>query len=190
MGLEEILRKIEMQRDAEIVKIRKEQNRESTDLRAGFRKEMNEEKETMKADIEKEREIFRNLKLSEAKRNVKREHLAEKERLINNTLKKVLSQFVGFKGKRYERLLDKFMREGAEMLEGKCIIHPTRSVDVPFLKGLRVAPVSSKTVKGSGGAVLVSRNGEFRIDRTFDYLIEKKGSDLRKMIAEILFEEE
>jgi len=190
MGLKDILEKIAEQRDRRIGELTKEHKRKVSAMNAESAGVIKKEKTRIGKESSKEREIYANLKLSEAKRSVKREQLVEKERLINRTLNDVLNQFGEFKGTRYHALLAKLVSESVELLEGNCRIQASREEDIPHLRKLSLAPVGDTTVQGKGGAVIVSKDGAFKIDRTFDYLMEKKGGDLRKMIAGILFEEE
>ncbi|MDP6156148.1 MAG: V-type ATP synthase subunit E [Candidatus Thermoplasmatota archaeon] len=190
MGLKDILNKIESQRDQRIKEINRNSAQEIAAMKSEMKDKVGKEKEKVKNEFEREREIYRNLKISEGKRSVKREMLAEKERLINLALGNVLDRFGEFKGERYRRLLKKLVTESANLLNGKCKIMATRDEDIPYLKQLGIAPVRNKTVPGRGGVVVVSDNGEFRIDRTFDYMMEKQSDGLRKMTAGILFKEE
>lgn len=190
MALKDILNKITQQRDQRIGEITKEHKRKVSQMKQESAREIKKEKTRLSKESAKEREIYTNLKLSVAKRSVKRERLAEKERLINRTLDDVLGQFGDFKGTRYHALLAKLVSESVGLLEGNCQIQAARKEDIPYLRKLSLAPVSDTTIPGKGGAVIVSKDGAFKIDRTFDYLMEKKGDDLRKMIAGILFGEE
>ena len=190
MGLKDILEKIAREQDRRIKEIALERKRKISKITKEIEDEIKEEKKRMRSEFAKEQEIYRNLKLSEAKRNVRRHLLAEKEGMINRTLDNVLDEFGAFKGDGYRKILGKLVTESVDILKGRCRIIPTRKEDVPYLKELGVAPVSSETVKGRGGAIVVSVDGAFRIDRTFDYLMEKKSDDLRKTAAGILFEEE
>lgn len=190
MGLNDILSKIESQRDQRIKEINRNRAREIAVMKSEMKNKVGKEKERLESEFTREREIYRNLKISEGKRTVKREMLAEKERLINLALGSVLDSFGEFKGERYRRLLKKLVDESADLLKGKCRILATREEDIPYLKQMGIAPVGTKTVPGKGGIVVVSDNGEFRIDRTFDYMMEKQSDELRKMTAGILFKEE
>jgi len=190
MGLKDILEKIAREQDHRIKEIALERKRKIAKMTKDTGDEIRIEKKRMQSEFAKEQEIYRNLKLSEAKRNVRRHLLAEKEGMINRTLENVLEEFGNFKGEGYRKILGKLVTVSVDLLEGRCRIIPTRKEDVPYLKELGVAPVSSETIKGRGGAVIISVDGAFRIDRTFDYLMEKKSDDLRKTAAGILFEEE
>ena len=190
MGLNDILGKIASQRDQQIKEINRNSAREIAAMKTEMKEKVEREKARAKGDFAMEREIYSNLKISEGKRSVKRDMLAEKERLINLALGNVLDRFGEFKGERYRSLLKKLVTESADLLKGKCRIHATREEDISYLKNLGIAPVRDKTVPGRGGVVVVSDNGEFRIDRTFDYMMEKKCDELRKMTAGILFKEE
>ncbi len=190
MGLKDILNKIESQQDQRIKEIKRNNAREIAEIRSEMKGKVSKEKERVQSELAKEREIYSNLKISEGKRSVKREMLAEKERLINLALGNVLDRFGEFKGERYRSLLKKLVTESAKLLKGKCRILATREEDIPYLKNLGIAPVRNKTIPGRGGVIVVSENGEFRIDRTFDYMMEKQSDDLRKMTAGILFKEE
>ena len=168
MGLNDILDKIASQRDQRIKEINRKRSREMAVMKSEMKEKVEGEKAGIQSEFEREREIYRNLKISEGKRTVKRETLAEKERLINLALENVLERLGEFKGERYRRLLRKLVTESADLLNGKCGIQATREEDIPYLKEMRIAPVRNETVPGKGGVVVVSDNGEFRIERTFE----------------------
>ena len=190
MGLKDIIERIVQQRDQRIKEIARERKRKIAKIANEVEKEIKKEKTRMQDEFDEEREIYRNLKLSVAKRKVRRDLLAEKEELINQTLNDVLNRLGAFKGDSYRKILHKLVTERVDLLKGKCRVMSARREDIPFLRELGVAPVSNETVQGRGGVVIVSVDGEFRMDSTFDYLMEKKSDELRKMAAGFLFEEE
>jgi len=190
MGLNDILERIASQQDQRISEINRNSAQEIAAIKSEVKEKVEGEKTRAQSELAREREIYSNLKISEGKRSVKREMLAEKERLINLALGNVLERLGEFKGERYRRLLKKLVTDSAELLKGRCRILATREEDIPYLKEMGIAPVGNKIVPGRGGVVVVSDTGEFRIDRTFNYLMEKKSDELRKMTAGILFKEE
>lgn len=190
MGLNDILKRIKIEHKKEIREIERERNRKLREMKREAKKEVDGEREELRREFDKELEIYRNLKLSEAKRAVRQSELKEKEKMINLTLEKIEEHFINLRGERYRALLKNMVAEALDILGGRCEIRAARKEDIPFLKRLGSAPVAEKTVEGIGGVVLVSSDGDFRIDRTFDYLLSKRKAELRKMIAEILFKEE
>lgn len=190
MSLENILKTIKQKGKKNLDALARERRRELRSIKNEISNDTRNQIGQLKKKFDKELEIYRNLKLSKAKRNSKQELLGCKEELIENVLQLVRQRLNDFKGERYQALLRKMVDDGVGVLGRNCKVMATREEDIQFLRQFQKVRVLDGTVTGGGGVVLVSSGGEYRLDRTFEYLIEKKNEELRQVSAKILFREE
>ncbi len=187
MSLENIIEKINSKRDEEIRELKNKREREISVFSEELEEKAEKDLMNLIQEYDGDIEIFKNLRISQAKRQVKQSDLETKEKLINETLEKVRKDLEEFKGPRYESILKKLVKEGKEILDTHCILIPSRKEDIPFLESLDAGSVSNEIIHGSGGLIMVSLEGDLKLNRTFDFFMEKKRDELRHMIAHELF---
>lgn len=140
--------------------------------------------------------------LADAKIRVNWNLLKEKERLIDQTLERVMRELMQFtRSSAYNEFLEKISLASAKVMNGgeiELILNERDAnlqIDISKLSEKASAETGTKTViklsserhKGSGGIIMKTTDGRIVVDNTLDSIFARHASALRLKIANELF---
>ncbi len=152
------------------------------------KRERSKQLKQMREQAEKEREIERNIRISEARREARRTVLEAKEEVISECFQIAKKKLSKLSETRYEQFLERMLDAALEKLDGECVAHLTREEDREwFASASRRVSVASALIDGRGGFILEGAKGRMRIDATFDGILTRDHTAIRAEVAKILF---
>lgn len=187
---DKIIERIKKDSNATIKEIIENAKTEAESIRKSHEKETKKTIESIRQNYEKEASVIRNMLISGARIEAKRQKLNMREEIINECLNRGKKRLSETKGKQYEEFLKSRVTEGIKNI-GKDIV-----VDYPEKDKKIVEKIVSElradlghSIDTIGGVVVKSKNGKIRVDNTFEGIIKRNERQIRKGVSEILFGE-
>jgi V/A-type H+-transporting ATPase subunit E len=153
--------------------------------------ELDKEKSMMETETEKAIKIQRNRAISEAKLEARKIKLATKEEVITNAFELATERLKNLPPAETERYLSQAIAEATSELGNDvtvlCNEKDAQMVSKVASKISSSIGVSSIGVDYLGGCVIRAKSGIAQIDATFEGVLERRRSDLRRDVAHILF---
>jgi V/A-type H+-transporting ATPase subunit E len=189
MGIQQIIQRIEKESeekaDSIIASVEQEGAKIKEEALGEAKKKCLELEEANKHKCE----LVRNNILSLASHETRRELLLAKEALIKEAFDRAQQLFKQTDEEEYKQVLERLLKSGKKSVGKDCVVIPTKAKDRVFIQelGYEVAP---ENCKGSGGAILRSKDGSILIDNTYEGIIKRNWNGLRIKVANTLFSEE
>ena len=108
-----------------------------------------------------------------------------REKIIENCFTKAHSELSKLKGKEYNSIVKKLVKDGVKKLGKNCLILVSREEDKKIAKELGVTV--DGTVESSGGVVIRSSDGKIILDHTFEGILDREKNKIRIEIGKLLF---
>jgi len=159
---------------------------------AKAQKELEKEKKVLEQETEKTIKIQRSRALSEAKLEARKMKLNAKETVISHAFEMANQRFKNLGETETERYFREAISNSVKLLgsdvEVLCNAKDTQLV-MRIASGINPKiTVNSKGTQYLGGAVIRTKNGTAQIDVTHGGVLERLKNDLRREVAQILFE--
>lgn len=184
MGLEKVIGEIISSGEEQSRKIAAEADREKREIIGAARTEAEALGKELEAEAKKRIGLMRQQALSSAVLEAKKRVLQEQNMLLTKLLEDALKQLSSKDKNELKPLLDKLSKAAAKRLS-KGVIH-CRKEDV----NLFLPPLGFKNVgdlSASGGIIAESEDGAFRIDLTFEALLDEIWGKKVRNIYDLLF---
>jgi len=184
MGLERVIDEIRSAGEEQSRKIRAEAEEERKKIVTAARVEAEKAKKKLEAETEQRISLQKQQALSSAELEAKKRVLKEQNVLLSQVKEEVLRELAAKDSGEMRAQLDKLAKVAAKRLS-KGVIH-CRKED----ENLILAPLGFKKVadlKASGGIIAESEDGSYRIDLTFEALLEDVWGKNVRQIFDILF---
>ena len=190
MTIENIIKKIEAETNAEIKNIMKDANQEVKKLKVEAKKQLTEAVGLTRKQGEKRIAINRNIHLSEARRLANKIFLDAKEDIIRDCFDQAKERLGKLSGGKYQKVLENLLKESLPLVGGKGVASLTREDDKTFVRSFPNVEIKPSLVPGFGGFILESTDGKIVVDNTFNAILERNYEDIRTEVANILYSEE
>jgi V/A-type H+-transporting ATPase subunit E len=187
MTIENIIKKIEEETQAEVNKILQEANSNVTSLQQEANKTLSDKLNHIKNEGDKRITIMRNIHLSEARRVSRRTTLRAKEDLIDECFRQAREKLKELTGEEYKTVIVRLINDSLPLINNKGSVTLTREEDRSILTQFPNLTINSKVIPGLGGLLLESADGKIVVDNTFEAILERQKEDIRTEVANILF---
>ena len=182
MALETVLEEIRKKGEEEAKRIREEAEREAEQIIAEAKREAEEILRKAREEAEKEVERIRKQEISSVNLEMKKEELNKKREIVEKVYNKLVEKVQSLSDAEREELLKKLLSK----YEGGDYVVYSNKRDEPIVKKLTKMQYAGN-IECIGGIVLESKDGDFRINLTFDNFIEEVYREKMKDIYEKLF---
>ncbi|HIH97733.1 MAG TPA: hypothetical protein HA346_01810 [Thermoplasmata archaeon] len=186
MGIDKIIERIEQSAGERIGAILKEAERQVKEIKERAKREAEEAGKKLEVETEEKCGIVEERLTSNARQQAKREMLLTKEELIKEAFDRAREKLTQLKESEYREILKKMLEEGKRLAGAECVVVPCKAKDGEYIKSLGYQ-VSKESVKGSGGAIIRSKDGSISVDQTFEGIIDRNWNELRIKVARALF---
>jgi V/A-type H+-transporting ATPase subunit E len=186
MGIEQIIQRIEGEVKEKADSIIASAEREAAEIRKKVLGEAKKRCLELEQRAQRECEFIKNNILPQATHEVKKDLLLAKEELIKESFDRAKQLFKQRGKEEYKQILERLLRNGKKSVGKDCLVIPARTKDRAFIKELGYE-ATPENCKGSGGAVLKSKDGSILIDNTYEGIIKRNWNSLRIKVAHILF---
>jgi len=185
MTAEKIIEQIKKDSEKEVRKINSEAEKKAKDIVKEAKKEAEIQAERIIENGKKQIEIQKKIELSKANQEIKREMMNTKEKIIDDCFTKALHELCILKGKRYEKIVTKLIKDGQEKIGKDCKVFVTRDKDRRIAEdlGLKV----EGTIDSSGGIILISIDHKITLNHTFDGILKRDKDKIRIKVGKLLF---
>jgi V/A-type H+-transporting ATPase subunit E len=185
MTAEKIIEQIKKDTDIEVNKIKKEAENQAKIIISNAKKESEEEIKKILSDNKIKSENVKKIQISKANQDVKREMMNAREQVIEECFSKAHHELSLMKGKDYEKIVKKLLKEGQKKIGGKCSLLISRVADKKIAEELGLSVDGQ--VEKTGGVVIKSADGKIALDYTFDGILEREKEKIRRKVGKILF---
>ncbi len=182
MALEVVIEEIRKKGEEEVKKIREDAGKEVERILADAKREAEEILRKAREDAEKEAERLRRQETSSVNLEMKKEELNKKREIVEEVYNKLVEKVKALSDSEREELLKKLLSK----YEGGDYVVYSNKKDEEIVKKLTKMPYAGN-VDCIGGVILESKDGDFRINLTFDNFIEELYREKMKDIYEKLF---
>lgn len=172
----------------------KKANSQAKEILKQAQKETEKEKKSLEQETEKNIGIQRSRAVSEAKLEARKVKLRAKEEVISSAFEMAHERLKNIDSAEKERYLKNAVTSGVNLL-GKDVEVLCNPADSHLV--MRIASeigseirVSSEGINYLGGAVIRAKDGSSQIDVTFEGVLERMRNELRKEVADKLFQKE
>jgi V/A-type H+-transporting ATPase subunit E len=153
--------------------------------------ELEKEKKALEMDTEKSIKIQKNRAVSEAKLEARKMNLAAKEEVITSAFSLAQERLKTLGAQETEGYLRRAVKNAVSLL-GSEVTVLCNSKDSQMVSKIasEINPgitVSSTGIDILGGAVIRTKDNKAQIDATFEGVLDRIRSDLRREVAQILF---
>ncbi|RLF36867.1 MAG: hypothetical protein DRM99_01835 [Thermoplasmata archaeon] len=185
MSAEKIIEQIKKDSEKEIKQIQLDAEKQRKEIITQAKKEGEAKARKILENGKKTIENQKKIQISKANQESKKEIMKAKEELIEECFIKAQQKLSQIKGKEYETLVKKLIKEGVEKLGKNCTIIASREVDkkIAEQQGLKVA---GKT-DAAGGVILKSADGKITLDYTLDGILKREKQKIRIKVGKLLF---
>lgn len=185
MTLEPVIEEITRKGHLEIAEIRREAEKKAEEIIAEAKEKAEEIIKKAKAEAEREVERLRKQEISGIKLEMKKEELAKKkdvvERVREKLIEKIRNMGESEREELLKKLISKYDQDGFKVYSSK--------KDEEIVKKLVKKMEYAGNIECLGGIILESADGSYRINLTFDNIVEEVFEDKMKDIHKILFGE-
>ena len=185
MTAEKIIEQINKDADLEIKKIQKDTEDQVKIIISNAKKEAEEDIKKILSDSKIKSENVKKIHISKANQDIKREIMNAREKIINQCFSKAHHELSILKGKNYEKIVKKHIKNGMKKLGGKCSLIISRAADKTIAKDLGLT-VDGR-IETSGGVIIKSIDGRVTLDYTFDGILKREKGKIRRKVGKILF---
>ena len=185
MTAEKIIEQINKDTDTEINKIKKDAEQQVIIIINNAKKEAEKEVKKILSDNKIKSENVKKIHISKANQDIKREIMNAREEIIEQCFSKAHHELSILKGKNYEKIVKKLIKEGMQKIGAKCSFIISRGADKTIVEELGLSVVGR--VEKTGGVIIRSVDGKVTLDYTFDGIIEREKSKIRRKVGKILF---
>jgi len=185
MTAEKIIEQIKKDTDTEINKIKKDAEDKAKIIISNAKKESEEEIKKILSEGKIKSENVKKIHISKVNQDVKREIMNAREDVIEDCFSKAHHELSILKGKDYEKIVKKLVKDGMQKIGGKCSFLISRSADKTIAEELGLSVVGR--VEKTGGVIIKSIDGKVTLDYTFDGILEREKGKIRRKVGKILF---
>jgi len=185
MTAEKIIEQIEKDTDLEISKIKKDAEDQAKNIIINAKKESEEEIKKILSLGKIKSENIKKIKISKANQDIKREIMNAREKVIKKCFSKAHHELSILKGKNYEKIVKKLVKDGTKKISRKCLLLISRAADKTIAEDLGLSVVGR--VEKTGGVIIKSVDGKVTLDYTFDGILEREKGKIRRKVGKILF---
>ncbi len=183
MTLEPVIEEITRKGHLEIAEIKKEAEKKAEEIIAEAKERAEEIIKKAKVEAEREVERLRKQEISGIKLEMKKEELAKKKDIVERVREKLIERIRSMDDKEREKLLEKLISKYDQ--DGFKVYSNKR--DEEIVKRLAKKMEYAGNVECLGGIILESADGSYRINLTFDNIVEDVFEERMKDIHRILF---
>jgi len=195
MEAEQVIEKILADAKAEAEKIKKQAGRKQADEQAKFDEQLKEHEKQTKALAEKLANEKKLHLLAAARMNIAKEHLAEKNKILDEVFDQARQQLQSLPDEQYRRLVTNLILEAVETGDEEVIIDKEeKRIDAALIDQVNSKLASDR--KGNlklsedkmplgGGFIL--RRGKVKTNVSFDVLLSRARKELEIELAKELF---
>jgi V/A-type H+-transporting ATPase subunit E len=155
--------------------------------------DLDKEKAALETETDKSIKIQRNRAISEAKLEARKMKLASKEEVITSAFNMATERLKSLPPEETEKYLSAAISEAVSELGNEVTVHcNAKDAQIVTTIAKRISPSISVFTTGVnylGGCVVKAKSGIAQIDATFEGVLERRRSDLRRDVAQILFGE-
>jgi V-type H+-transporting ATPase subunit E len=187
MTLEAIIAKIEKETSENVNEILEASKQESEKKLNKAQQELRNELEQEKKKAERNREVIRNIHLSNARRMARRTVLSEKEKLINSCFDHAKISLKELGELEYKKTVRRLITEGMKLIGKETIVIPSKDDDLSVISEFSNLTISNERTGAIGGIILKSKDGKIIVNNTFEAILERYKDDIRTKVASILF---
>jgi V/A-type H+-transporting ATPase subunit E len=195
MEAEQVIEKILADAGDEAEKIKKQAGQKQADEQAEFDEQLKEHKKQTKALAEKLANEKKLHLLAAARMNIAKEHLAEKNKILDEVFDQARQQLQSLPNEQYRRLITNLMLEVVETGDEEVIIDKEeKRIDAELINQVNSKlgsdrkgnlKLSDEKVPLGGGFIL--RRGKVKTNVSFDVLLSRARKDLEIELAKYLF---
>lgn len=185
MSAEKIIEQINKDSEKEIKQIQKDAENQVKIILDTSKKKAEIEVEKIINNSNIEGGNLKKILISKASQDAKREIMNAREKIIEDCFTKAHSELSKLKGKEYNSIVKKLIKDGVKKLGKNCTISVSREEDKKIAKELDVSV--NGTVESSGGVVIKSSDGKIILDHTFDGILNREKNKIRIKIGKLLF---
>ncbi|AKG91771.1 Archaeal/vacuolar-type H+-ATPase subunit E [Geoglobus ahangari] len=182
MPLEPIIEEIVRKGHQQVAEIKSSAEEEAEKIILEAKENAKEILKRAREEAEKEAERLRRQEISSINLEMKKEELNRKREVVENVYQMLVEKVANLDGKEREELLKKLLSK----YEGQDYVVYSNKKDEELVKKLTKLEYAGN-VDCIGGVVLESKDGEFRINLTFDTLLQEVYESKMKDIYEKLF---
>ena len=185
MTAEKIIEQIKKDSQKEINRILKDAEEQKTSILKDAKKEAEQDSDKILLNGKRQSENIKKILISKANQDTKREMIKEREEIIEECFTKAHHELSILKGKEYEKIVKKLIEDGRRKLGGKCSLLVSREADKTMAGDLGI-PIDGH-IETSGGVILKSVDGRVTLDHTFDGILQREKSKIRRKVGKLLF---
>jgi V/A-type H+-transporting ATPase subunit E len=185
MSAEKIIQQINKDAESEVKKILRDAEQQARHIIENARNEAQQEAERILAMGKIQSENIKQIHISKAYQEARREASNVKEHIIDECFTLAFQRLSEIPDDRYNTIITQLMREGKKKLGSSC------GVVISGERDREMAKMEKVPVKGiiatSGGVILQSEDGKIAIDNTFEGILKRKRNTIRIEVGQLLF---
>ena len=185
MTAEKIIEQIKKESENDIKQIIKEAEEQAKIIIKESKKEAEKEAEKILSNGKQQSKNIKKIIISKANQDTKREKMNSREKLIEQCFTKAHHEFSITKGKDYEKIIQKLIKDGTKKIGGKCSVYVSRTADKKIVEDLGLS--IEGRIETSGGIILKSADGRVTLNYTFDGILKREKDKIRRKVGKILF---
>jgi len=190
MSVDEIVRKVLQDGEAEAASIIAEAEKAAARIRAEGDAALQKELDGLREEESKHLATVKRRALSQARRDAENEFLDAREDLLDLAFEQAREKLSVLDGAPYQAYIKKRLDEAVEVLGKDFTVQVARVEDAKLFEKLAGKNrVSRVTAHGIGGMVMRSSDGTRSVDARFDTVLDRDRFKLRQGAARILFGE-
>lgn len=184
MGLEKVLDEILAAGEEQRKRIIAEAMEERRKMTAAAKAEAEHQRKLREKDFEQRCDMNRKQAISSAELEAKKRILQEQNALLSEMKIEVLKSLTSLDSQQRKRILEKLVKSASRKLQ-KGVIHCRKEDDVLLVapSGFRKLP----DLRGAGGILVESEDGAYRIDLTFEVLLDDVWAKNVRKVYELVF---
>ena len=186
MAIEQLIQTIREEAEKEVKEIIDSAEKEAKKIIEEAKKAGKKEAEKIKAQGEKEAKRTREKIIAAARRKARMEITNAKEEIIRLCIEEIRKRLQNLESKKYQKIVEGMIKDAMKEMRDFYIV-ATREEDEKIAEKLGIE-VRGKE-KGIGGVIIKTKDGSKEMDLTFDFLLDRKGEEIRIMIAKKIFGE-
>ncbi|MCJ2513516.1 MAG: V-type ATP synthase subunit E [Candidatus Thermoplasmatota archaeon] len=185
MSVEKIIEQINLDTQKEINQILKEADIQANKIiKDSVTKSEIQSKEII-LNGEKKSDSIKQIIISKENQNAKKTVTITREEIIESCFEKAHHKLKQLNVKDYEKLVNKFIREGIKKIGDESSIKISNDIDKKIAKkfGLKIIGKTDSI----GGVIIISKDGKITLDNTIEGIIKREKDRIRIKIGKILF---
>ena len=144
MTAEKIIEQINKDTDIEINKIISNAEEQANIIIRNTKKEAEQDVNKILSEGKQQSENIKKIHISKANQDIKREIMNAREDVIEQCFRKAHHELSILKGKNYEKIVKKLVKDGMKKLGGKCSLLISRAADKTIAEELGLEPDTSE----------------------------------------------